>query len=423
MESKRLFKRSVALSLFTALAAGIVVAVFSDLAHAVFAQMGIAHRWGEAVGAISLVVGAGLAQSLFSRTLFSDLFLGAHALRNEEQEVSRRFQASGQWVASEISQVGQMHDALRSQLGSVVEQTENAAVSIIERLTAIDDKVCQLDQLIASSIDDSDRLSADSAAEIDSNRALIQAMHQYISFRMDESTRDQARVAQVASEAEALNALVKLIRAIASQTNLLALNAAIEAARAGEAGRGFSVVADEVRKLSGETEKAVNQINLGILGVVDAIHNQFGEKLSQKNIDAERATLQRFAGQLDELNGKYGALIESQARVAQSIGQTSHEIKDMFMAAMASVQFQDMTRQQIEQVVATLTHLSEHVEHLTDRLVRADDPGFEPRPLADHIERIYGGYVMDSQREHHQRALSQPVAVGGGAAASSVELF
>jgi methyl-accepting chemotaxis protein len=421
MESARLFKRSVSLSLLTALAAGLLVALFSDFAHALFAILGIAQSWGEAIGAVLLVVGAGLAQGVFSRALFSDLFLGAHTQRSEEQEVSRRYQESGHWVAAEIGQVGQMHDALRGQLGSVVEQTENAAVSIIERLTAIDDKVGQLDRLITSSIDDSDRLAADSAVEIDNNRALIQSMHEYIRFRMEESSRDQSRVAQVAGEADSLNTLVKLIKAIASQTNLLALNAAIEAARAGEAGRGFAVVADEVRKLSGETEKAVNQINQGINGVVDAIHCQFSEKLSQSKIDEERATLQRFAGQLDELNSKYGALIESQARVTQAIGQTSQEIKNMFMDAMASVQFQDMTRQQIEQVVSTLSHLGEHVAHLADRLVRADDPSFEHRSLAGHIDRIYGAYVMDSQREHHQRALSQPVAAGAGL--STVELF
>jgi methyl-accepting chemotaxis protein len=94
----------------------------------------------------------------------------------------------------------------------------------------------------------------------------------------------------------------------------------------------------------------------------------------------------------------------------------------MFMDALASVQFQDVTRQQIEQVINALQRLDGHAGLLADRLAQFDDPKFELRPLAHHLDEIYNSYVMSSQRDTHHNALKDGVAAGSRDG-PKVELF
>ena len=232
-------------------------------------------------------------------------------------------------------------------------------------------------------------------------------------------------------EARSLGTLVDLIKHISGQTNLLALNAAIEAARAGESGRGFAVVADEVRKLSGETDKAVAQISKGIQTVADSIESQFADKLSKDNTGSESEALHRFAAQLDDLGKSYREVTEHEAAVMKTITDSSGKLADMFMSALASVQFQDVTRQQIEQVVDALNRLDEHSALLAERLEKPEEQNFELPPLSAHLDEMYGNYVMDSQREVHHSAHRAPAhasparaaAPADAAARPKIELF
>ena len=419
MNARTFIRRTLYVQVSIALAVGLTVYVFNDWFHARFlTALGVPQPVGDALGSMLIVVVVALAMQLVSLAFFRDMTLG----RDGELDLLRRAReqaATCREAATELRDVPAYSRVLRSQLDSVVQQTEQAAYDISSRLQTIDSVVGELNSFVAQASAESAELAHDSEARIANNQQLIVRMQEYINFRIRQAHEDEVRVSQVVSEARSLGSLTGLIKDIAAQTNLLALNAAIEAARAGESGRGFAVVADEVRKLSAETEKAVVAINQGILGVARTIESELQRAIPGE----ERIALSQFPDKLTELGSSYEHMLRSQAGTIDTVRHSSEQLAAMFMDALASVQFQDVTRQQIEHTVESMVRLDEHLVVLANRLEQSEDPGFTYTPLAQHLDEIYGRYVMDQQREAHATAVGARPGFAAGTSNNKIELF
>ncbi len=424
MNSTTFLRRTLYIQVSIALAVGVTVYVLNDWFHQDFlTALGIAQPLGDALGSMLIVATVSVAIRLVSLAFFRDMTMGRDTALKQGSHAREQAVATCREVATELRGVPAYSGVLRGQLDSVVQQTEQAAYDITSRLQTIDGVVGELNGFVAQVSNESAELAHDSEARIANNQQLITRMQEYIDFRIQQAHEDEARVSQVVNEARSLGSLTGLIKDIASQTNLLALNAAIEAARAGESGRGFAVVADEVRKLSAETEKAVTAINQGILGVAGTIESQLHQRIQRAAPDEERTALSQFADQLTELGASYERMLRSQASTIETVRGSSEQLAAMFMDALASVQFQDVTRQQIEHTVESLTRLDDHLGVLADRLEQSEDPGFTYTPLAHHLDEIYGRYVMDQQRQTHATAVGGASAAAASASSNKIELF
>ncbi len=404
MEILSLIRRSALVSLLIAIGAAVCIYFLNEDFHVWMNGIGVSSPMADAVGAIILVGVTYGAQRVLSKALYRDVLFGL-SQQNFEQQTSREHvvQAS-RLVSEELRHVGVFGNVVREQLHRVVDETEKSAFDISTRLQTIDQVVTDLNMFVDQTQAESRTLLAGAEDRIESNRSLIETLNRYIQQRIDDSNEEQVRVSAVVAEARALGSLVQLIKDIAGQTNLLALNAAIEAARAGEAGRGFAVVADEVRKLSIASEQAVSQINQGIQKVASTIETQFHDKLQSDAIEKERSALESFARQLDDLGTSYQEVTAHEAQVMVKVDESGKALSEMFMEAMASVQFQDVTRQQLELVINAVNRLEQHSALLADRLENCEDGDKSITPLSQHLEEIYSSYVMDSQRQSHQKA-------------------
>ncbi|MDP1870783.1 MAG: methyl-accepting chemotaxis protein [Gallionella sp.] len=399
LETGKIRQRQLTVALLTAMicASGVYLMhmPFHDWLHQ---ASGLSDPIADATGTAIIVLISFMVSNLVSITLFKDIILGMAATQETLSASLNCSEKIIQCAADELNELPSLTSLFNEQLQSVTVETERSAFQIMERLQLIERVIDDLLQTVTAGAQEMS--SRTEETDTGSNIQLIQNLNQYIQNRLVEANQDRDSIAIVIAQARSMQALVNMIKDISAQTNLLALNAAIEAARAGEVGRGFAVVADEVRKLSGSTELAVAKVQDGISNVIELIEAQFGSKLEDGSIIKQQQLLEKFSAHLDNMRESYLQLKIRDEEMIAHLEKTSQTLSSMFIDVMSSIQFQDITRQQVEQVQKSLNKLDSRV---SDMVGMMRNTHFTDAPsIKAQFDHIYSEYVMASQREIHQ---------------------
>lgn len=297
---------------------------------------------------------------------------------------------------------------LQENIGSVVDGSEKAFISLIETVTHMGEKnqnsfreAENLARKISGTGDLSDE--GDEGLISEAFRQLrdsgTKSMSALTELKQDmqlgaDDCRDVSRKLE-----GSLTSFVKQIEDIAYRTNLLALNASIEAARAGSYGRGFAVVASEIRRLSDTTTEtvkkveklareasaAITNIAARLLGYVEEISSE--QERIEANMTFSKEKLQTVAVDVLKVT-----------RVLLDLLVLSDEIKN----AMVNAQFQDFARQQMEHVIAALEDLKSYFSSQGEN-VKEDDY------LLGLLNKLTDRYSTMTERENHREITGQEV--------------
>ncbi|MBI3222380.1 MAG: chemotaxis protein [Nitrosomonadales bacterium] len=422
VDLKQIKRRQLTVALLTAAVSGAGVYLFHVPFHDwLHAATGMSNRIADSAGTVIIVLLSFLLSNRVSTAIYKDASVGMEVAQQQLDQKLSGDEAIINSAASDLGELPALTKLLNQQLHAITVETERSALGIMERLQAIDRVIDELMSTVTSSARESEGMIHTGEAALGSNVDLVKNLDQYIQDRFDEFDADRQSMSVVIQEAKSLTTLVDLIKHISAQTNLLALNAAIEAARAGEVGRGFAVVADEVRKLSGETDAAVEKIQDGIEHVATTIEEQFRHKLENSKIDQQKELLENFSRHLGSMGGNYHMLMKHDEQMLTNMRATSETLSSMFMEVLANIQFQDVTRQQIELVQNALGRLDTHIAQLVEMMRNKDFS--DSASIKDHIDQIYEGYVMDKQRTVHQSVVGENPHSGGAAPTQKIELF
>ncbi|MEY4065267.1 MAG: hypothetical protein RIR26_1475 [Pseudomonadota bacterium] len=261
------------------------------------------------------------------------------------------------------------------QLLSVTQQTESSALQIADKIRHIYEKAQEHlseSRLISVQFEEG-RVSASGTSlngVIQSCITLLRDMTVMLEENAEVDAASCRSIEQILLNTAEINKISDEIQYISDQTNLLALNAAIEAARAGDNGLGFSVVAEEVRKLSDRTGLASSNIIKIVHGVNSSIQSMSRELVESMNRNNEKKNhVARAVGDLmmkaEESTAAFRKLAANAVGSSESMAKSIDQI-------VLNLQYQDITRQQLQNAMLPLEKVRLNVEEIITRSGRRE---------------------------------------------------
>ncbi len=247
-------------------------------------------------------------------------------------------------------------DPTMSILQKLAENTEEQFLELGSRLQDFSLRSVRISDLAAELVQ---MLSGEESAELTGSlHTLFIRMNEYlqqVDRQGDESCETLEKIMKQLDEVvKPLEGFQKMDKAL----RMLSISTKIESARLGELGSGFTTLAMDVEKLS----QTVSEKSEGIMG---QRHNL--SQLISSNLQMVRSTEARQFNDARQILSTVEHNLEAITELNNSSTATGHEVVHLseeissdMAAIVSSMQFHDITRQQIEHVIEALDKIQQH---------------------------------------------------------------
>ncbi len=321
-------------------------------------------------------------------------------------------------LVAQLSEYPAYVDLLKRHLHSVTTVSQDAAESLLKSLLDVDQQVTTLMGFLqsAGSSDSSERILGRIEDQLSGCRQHLVNLGE----EQKQSSLDAvAFQAKLAAETDSVLKVLDGVQQIARQTTMLSLNVSIEAARVGDLGKGFSVIAHEIRSLASEVQHLADNVHERVSGLMLSVGADLKEQ-SQKRQDTETLAMSKVTDALGLLTTNLVLLLQHQREVLCRVKSENEDIAQPILSMMGNIQFQDIVRQQIEQIASMAQEVDAHIGDVRDSLATPATI-LQIDMLTERLDRLSSSYVMRAQRNIHSTVLGN----GGPAAdpVDSIELF
>lgn len=349
-----------------------------------------------------------VATVVFLLTVVISNFVSKSEQKKRQSSERERQELSCEYVTNVIREAllknSQANTLVKEHINDVIKHTEEAAFQIMDYAKGISEATDNLISEVEAIKKEGEKFSEETHQNIEENEQVLRRLQNYIGTSRIEMQEDMEIVKILQENAKELSSLVEIIKNVADQTNLLALNASIEAARAGESGKGFAVVADEVRKLSERSNKAADTIEKAVKAMASNIQSKLSWKTDEQIIKQKEEFLIKIEQKLSAIGDSYRLLDHMNKEIIKKVSVASEAVNYKVLELLSNIQFQDITRQQMEKIIEILNKVeglygdisATTMEELIEKI----------RKIAEfNVEDLRKIYVMEKQRETHDAVL------------------
>jgi methyl-accepting chemotaxis protein len=253
-------------------------------------------------------------------------------------------------------------------LKRVVLHTEQAALTLIENFSTIyenTDKAETDAHEALKSLSSSNKSETGLDTLIKRSYDTVVGSRSVINDFLHLNRENGERVKKISDLVTKSEELIIGIEDIAERSKLIAFNMAVESAKIGDKGRGFKVIVNELQRLNTQTTGFARDI----MSIVKSfrIYNQ--ELMDQWLVKSESLT-EKVKEDSDQAEQALNALTHSyelNGKLFRSVSESAIGVNKSMSEILQSLQFQDITRQQIEGAEAFIKEIHEGILELENQ--------------------------------------------------------